>query len=176
MQKTPLKYPMLYGFPLIPYPCTSPLSPQLRCTHSHQNTDNQAKRPKSVKFQKYILFCMVSNHSQFGTSDFSQSQVSLPNHTRFLTNLTNPCTHCLPFFLCKLSYIFLCYYFFLHNLCPFRAWNSQKRTEFSSTQTHKKSTIHAEKRQYPCTELFSCVSGAQYPSPLIRISGYRPYR
>lgn len=81
MQKTPLKYPMLYGFPLIPYPCTSPQSPQLRYTHSSQNTDNQGKHPKSVKFQKDTLFCMVSNHSQFGTSDSSQSQEMLPDQS-----------------------------------------------------------------------------------------------
>ena len=92
MQKTPLKYPLLCEFPLIPYLCTSPRSPQLRCTHSHQNTDNQEKRPKSVKFQKDILFCMVSDRSQSGTSDSSQSQEMLPkqsNEIRKIERISN---------------------------------------------------------------------------------------
>lgn len=104
MQKTPLKYPMLYGFPLIPYPCTSPQSPQLRCTHSHQNTDNQAKRPKSVKFQK--LFCFA-----WCQTTLNSVHLILPNrkkccqinllHAQFFTSLTNPCPHRSPFSLCN---------------------------------------------------------------------------
>ena len=92
MQKTPSKYPLLCEFPLIPYLCTSPRSSQLRCTHSYQNTDNQEKLLKSEKFQKDILFCMVSDRSQPGTSDSSQSQEMLPeqsNEIRKIEHISN---------------------------------------------------------------------------------------